>query len=153
MRAIDEIKADLNKALEYTNFTNSQACKEIPADEYFSHYCGGVERFSDELRLALTDGVPLDRTEAIFTAERDGTLHIAPDITSIPAWLPCKVGDTMYSSTLGKVRSFIVAGFEFYGKKLFVVEQIKIGREMREYGKAAHRTQAEADATLALKEV
>ena len=95
------------------------------------------------------DGISYDRLRVICAAELNGTLHIAPNATDTPVWLPCKVGDTMYSSTLGKVRSFIVAGFEFYGKKLLVVEQIKIGREMREYGKAAHRTQAEAEAALA----
>lgn len=110
---------------------------------------GYTVELARELLDVITNGIPFNILEAICSAERDGTLHIAPDNTSIPVWLPCKEGDTMYSSTLGKVRSFIVAGFEFYDKKLFVVEQIKIGREMREYGKAAHRTQAEAEAALA----
>lgn len=42
------------------------------------------------------EGIDIDRLREICAAERDGTLHIAPDATSIPAWLPCKVGDTVY---------------------------------------------------------
>lgn len=71
MRTIEEIQADLKKAADYSKLTNSQACREIPADEYYSHYCGGVDKFSDELRLTLTDGIPLDRLREICAAERD----------------------------------------------------------------------------------
>ena len=113
---------------------------------------GYTVELARELLDEITNGTPLDRLRVICAAEQNGTLHIAPNATDIPVWLPCKVGDTMYSSTLGKVRSFIVAGFEFYGDKLFVVEQIKIWREMRECGITAHLTQSEAVAALALKE-
>lgn len=42
--------------------------------------------YEEELRAALTASIPLDRLEAICTAEREGRCVV----------LPCKVGDTVY---------------------------------------------------------
>jgi hypothetical protein len=114
-------------------------------------------------RLAAYEDTGLTPEEVDNLCREMSEIRIALGITTFKCWrelaeagqilvLPCKVGDTMWSSTLGRIRSFIVAGFEFYGNGLYVVEQIKLGRELRENGKTAHLTREVAEVVLEKRE-
>jgi hypothetical protein len=67
MRTVEEINADIEWA-----------------DHHHKYHM--MERYQNELCAALTDGIPLDRLEALCAAEREGRAVV----------LPCKVGDTVW---------------------------------------------------------
>lgn len=87
-------------------------------------------------------GIASERLLELSQAEKDGRLVV----------LPCKVGDTLYSTTYGEIKPFVVASFEMYGKDLIAVEQVKLEWEIRIVGKTAFLTREEAEAEMKKRE-
>ncbi|HMM31601.1 MAG TPA: hypothetical protein PKB13_07475 [Clostridia bacterium] len=100
----------------------------------------------------------LNRIAEICAAERDGLLHIAPDSTSIPAWLPCKVGSEVWCwSAVGELQKCVVEHVHFSGDTTQIdVYFSKRGElfdtyefEPDDFGKTVFLTRSEAEAALA----
>jgi hypothetical protein len=79
MRNIDEIKADISY---YTEKQNGPLLKN-------QSFVPVLKELDSKLRRALVADIPIDRLEALCTAERDGRCVV----------LPCKVRDTVFITT------------------------------------------------------
>ena len=69
MRTIEEIKADIKRCKLMLFSENLSGYRRYSLEDSINGYEG-------QLRLALTDDIPLSRLEEICNAERDGMLFI-----------------------------------------------------------------------------
>jgi hypothetical protein len=77
MRTIEDIKADIKNYKSAQKYTESCCVTAAIA------VTAGLCELKDELRLALTDDIPLDRLEEIMQAEKEGRCVL----------MLCKIGD------------------------------------------------------------
>lgn len=99
----------------------------------FENPCGAYSRYE------ITKYIPLDRLEAICNAERDGRCVV----------LPCKVGDRVYCTNTGKIKTDIVTMFVHDGKTRFMLENTgNVHWTVERFGKTVFLTRDEAEAAL-----
>lgn len=141
-RTIEKIKANLAAAeLNLAGLVNAGA-------DYHRRARQDVEQLNYELRLALTDYIPLDRLEAICAAEKGGRCVV----------LPCKVGGAVYFVADGAVKETRLLAIKanvsdpaYSGNPSIIYEgYFQIGMHVMcwSIGNRLYLTRAEAEAAL-----